>query len=308
MDLNEILKVYKEDFKINENEFLKVQCIFLSDIYQRYNNDLDCANIVLFFAKRLHYKILRERDKDLDYDISFKNFWNNHHKLTQDDLKTIDVANQTGLPKETARRKIQVLLKHKVLKKTGKRIYWSPTILDENSYNKIVSNHIGIIARLISNLLLRLNLKIPTEIINKLIVKNFSFYWYHFLNTQLNFLKYWKNNLNDLELLLIAIECCIQGNLIITNKHQGISEKIISANTISNITGIPRATCVRKLAQLHKLKLIEKDSATKKYYIAPGNMNNNRIFTKESESNITVMFAEFFLIIIRALKRKENVF
>ena len=92
------------------------------------------------------------------------------------------------------------------------------------------------------------------------------------------------------------------------NKHQGISEKIISANTISNITGIPRATCVRKLAQLHKLKLIEKDSATKKYYIAPGNMNNNRIFTKESESNITVMFAEFFLIIIRALKRKENVF
>ncbi len=305
MDINEILKVYKEDLKINENEFLKVQCIFLSDIYQRYNNDLDCANIVLFFAKRLHYKILRERDKDLDYDISFTNFWSNHHKLTQDDLKTIDVAKQTGLPKETARRKIQVLLKLKSLKKSGKKIYWSPTVVDETSYNKIVSNHISIISRLISNLLLRLNLKFSTDIVNKLIMKDFSFYWYHFLNTQLNFLKYWKNNLNDLELLLIAIECSIQGNLIIANKQQGISEKIISANTIANITGIPRATCVRKLAQLHKLKLIEKDNITKKYYISPVNLSNNRIFTKESQSNIVIMFAEFFLIIIKALKRKE---
>ena len=304
MNLEKILKIYREDHRINENEFLKVQCIFLSTIYRRYN-DLDCANIVLFFAKKLHYKILRKRDEDLDYDISFENFWNNHHKMQQETLKTIDVANQTGLPKETARRKIQLLLKRKTLKKSGKKIFWSPTIEDEKSYNLIVGEHITIISRLLANILQRLNLRFTSDEIKKLIMKNFSFYWYHYLSTQLKYLKYWKGNINDLELLLIAIECSIQGNLYIANRRGISDEVVISANTVSNITGIPRATCVRKLTELQKLKLIDKSNSTKKFSINHQSLNNNRVFTKERNLEITNMFSEFFFIIIKALNRKD---
>ena len=78
LDIGKIKSTYKNNYNQIQGVFLNVQSSFLSGIYDRYWKDLDSANIVLFFAKRLHYKILRERDKDLDYDISFTNFWSNH--------------------------------------------------------------------------------------------------------------------------------------------------------------------------------------------------------------------------------------
>ena len=75
----------------------------------------------------------------------------------------------------------------------------------------------------------------------------------------------WHNKLKDLELLLISIQCLIQANLSLQKKGtkintQGeireridISQSTISATSISEITGIPRATCIRKL---EKEKLI----------------------------------------------------
>ena len=103
--LKEIVKVYKHNYGKILDEFLSVQSDFLSDIYKRYDKDLDAANIVLFFAKNLHEKTLRERDKDLDFNISFEKFWENHEQTKQENRKIIDIAESTGLPKETARRR-----------------------------------------------------------------------------------------------------------------------------------------------------------------------------------------------------------
>ena len=58
-------------------------------------------------------KTLRERDKDLDFNISFEKFWENHEKTKQDNRKIIDIAQSTGLPKETARRKVNNLIRTK---------------------------------------------------------------------------------------------------------------------------------------------------------------------------------------------------
>ena len=52
--LKEIVKVYKNNYGKILDEFLGVQSDFLSDVYKRYNKDLDAANIVLFFAKNRH--------------------------------------------------------------------------------------------------------------------------------------------------------------------------------------------------------------------------------------------------------------
>ena len=51
INLGEIVKVYKHNYGKILDEFLSVQSDFLSDIYKRYDKDLDAANIVLFFAK-----------------------------------------------------------------------------------------------------------------------------------------------------------------------------------------------------------------------------------------------------------------
>ena len=52
----------------------------------------------------------------------------------------------------------------------------------------------------------------------------------------------------------------------------------ISATSISDITGIPRATCIRKLDKFVKMKVLQKNSKTKKSYSKKGNHVDIQIF------------------------------
>ena len=99
------------------------------------NKDLDAANIVLFFAKNLHQDTLRLRDNDLSTDISFENFWNNHSKIKQKNFKIISIAKETGLPKETTRRKINNLIKNKMMGKDKIYLTGTPEAKHKERYN-----------------------------------------------------------------------------------------------------------------------------------------------------------------------------
>jgi hypothetical protein len=43
----------------------------------------------------------------------------------------------------------------------------------------------------------------------------------------------------------------------------------ISATSISEVTGIPRANCIRKLEKYIKMKMVEKNPVTKRYNLIP---------------------------------------
>ena len=94
--------------------FTPHQSNFLSDLYKRYEC-LDSANIVLFFAKKTHQAILRKKEYDLNYDLSFEKFWDNHNEVVIENSTIIDIAKSSSLPKETARRKLVELIKKKIL-------------------------------------------------------------------------------------------------------------------------------------------------------------------------------------------------
>ena len=115
--------------------------------------------------------------------------------------------------------------------------------------------------------------------IQKEIKNNYSFFfWYHYLNFQLKYFKFWQEKLKDLEMLLIGLQAQIQTLNFIKNKvsidsNYFFSNKIpkgfnirdanISATSISDITGIPRATCIRKLERFVRMKFLEKDKTPK---------------------------------------------
>jgi len=301
----EIQKVYKENYRKIIGEFMNIQSEFLSGIYNRYDKDLDAANIVLFFAKNLHQDTLRLRDNDLNIDISFSNFWNNHSKIRQKNFKIISIAKETGLPKETTRRKINNLIKNKMLEKQKNSVSWKPVEKHKDSYNKIVTEELKQISKLIQVICVHLNITFSREKIADELKKYYSFYWYHYLNTQLKYLKMWQNRLNDLELLLISMQCLIQSNL---NSDKGINENIklgsVSATSISDVTGIPRATCIRKLDKLFKMKIIKKDQETKRYYFDNKKIYNSNILKPDEVAENTIeIFSDFFLIILKALLR-----
>jgi len=313
VDIAEVKKVYKNNYAQILGLFMNVQSDFLSGIYNRYNKDLDAANIVLYFAKNLHQETLRERENDLDYDISFENFWNNHSKTKQKKLKIIEISEQTGLPKETTRRKVHNLLKTKTLLKDKNSISWLPAEIHKSSYNSIINQEVNQLAKLIKFFSNQLNYNLSSEKISEDIKKNFSFYWFHYLNTELKYLRMWHNKLKDLELLLISIQCLIQANLSLQKKGakidgQGeirervdITQATISATSISEITGIPRATCIRKLEKLHKLKFLKKDANSKRYYSDFKSSHNASLNSKETSEFTVDIFSEFFCLALRTL-------
>ena len=297
--------------------FTPLQSDFLTGLYKRYQS-LDNATLVLYFAKKTHHAILRKKDYDLNYDLSFENFWNNHSKVETPPSTIIKIAKDANLPKETTRRKLLELTKQQVLIKKNNHMYWLPNEEYKKSYNLIVNQEINDVAKLTKYVTDKINLNFSIEEITSEYKKKFSFYWFHYLDLQLKWMKMWKGRLNDLEIALIFLQIASYlssktatsmshhklfdqpGQVTTVLKKEAVS---ISATSISEVTGIPRATCIRKLNLMVKQKLVTQDKNTKRYFIIQEAFNK-KFISKELTEKVVEIFSEFYFISIRALSSK----
>ena len=71
----------------------------------------------------------------------------------------------------------------------------------------------------------------------------------------------------------------------------------MSATSISLITGIPRASCIRKLKLLCDKKIIKKDFSTKRYYSNIYNKKNSR-FNFDNNNKTVNYFSEFLFTLL----------
>ena len=296
--------------------FYEMESSFLSGVYKRYG-DLEGGNIVIFFARDCHLEILRKREKDLNFNLSLDNFWNNHKNIFQSKKKIILVSKETGLPKETTRRKIISLIKKKHLKKGEKnKLFWEPDFPQKETYVKIIDEEINSLSKFIFEQLKLLSHNMPVSKIEKEIKNNYSFYWYHFLNVQLEYIKFWQDKLKDLEMLLIGVQVLILTlNSLKRNNNEFLSifdnEKNmktlsennadISATSISDITGIPRATCIRKLDKFVKMKVLQKNVKSKRYSLILNQTTFNPMLQPEWMKHKISIISNFSSIIIKGL-------
>jgi len=310
-----IEKKILENYMEYQNLFVQFQSKFLTELHTKYQG-LENGNIFLYYAKQTHQDILRQKDYDLNFNLSYKNFWSNHHRANPRKKSIVNIAEDTFLPKETARRKILELIKQQVLGKKNKKISWLPNEQYKQSYNLYVNQEIKDVSRLISFVSEKINFSISSEVIIEEIEEKFSFYWFHYLNVQLNYLKLWTKQFNDRELILIFLQ--LASMFVSKAKEKNLSYKdlydkpsliqnfissSISVTSISEVTSIPRATCVRKLSRLVALKVIEQDKNTKRYYIIPNSIADNLI-SKKITGEIIKLFSEFYFICIRAINAK----
>ncbi len=322
-----IEKVLLDNFIDLMPSFYEMESLFLSGIYERYG-DLEGGNIVIFFARDLHLEILRKREADLNFNLSLDEFWNNHKDILQKKKKIITIAKSTGIPRETTRRKILSLIKTKHIKKTEKNtVFWEPDAKSKDSYIKIIEEQINSLSRFIFQQSRFFSLNIPISKIEKEIKNNYSFYWYHYLNAQLQYIKLWQVRFKDLEMLLIGLQTLIQSircsknfsrlqNLdsFLTNRAAKDNNSFdaknagISATSISEVTGIPRANCIRKLEKYIKMKMIEKDPITKRYNLIPAQIKfapslaNSILDGIKHAINI---FSEFSSILLKSLSKSR---
>ena len=285
IDQKKIEDSFEKNFSKLLPIFYEMQSSFLSGIYKRYG-DLEGGQIVIYFARNLHLKVMRKRENDLAFDLSLEKFWFNHQNTLQDKHKIISVSRFTGLPKETARRKIMQLTKSKHLKKSSKNnLYWEPASQYKETYMKIIKEQINSLSKFLYEQSKYLGMSIPFTKFYKEIEKNYCFYWYHYLNAQLEFMKYWQIKTKDLEILLIGLQSVIQSfNYFkqISNKNRHYDSATvsspyldISATSVSEVTGIPRATCIRKLEWLAKSKFVKKNPENKRYRLLHNNLSDS---------------------------------
>ena len=308
-------------------EFYEMQNQFL---YSRYkiNNSMETSNILTFLGRSLHLSIVRERESHLNYDVSLNNFFFNINKnASNSGHKIASIVSTTGIPKETVRRKIKKLQERKVvdLNKKTKEYFWILKPQNKEIFIDFIENDIKAIAKFILAVTKLLGLNLKIKFIEEEIKTQFSFYYYHYYGCQLQWFKMWQTKIKDVDLIFIAIQALIpalkykktkytskadENNIysIIGKSYVSSNSKkyAISASSISEISGIPRATCLRKIEKLIQLGMLRKENDTKRYYINQSLGDRTRHITKKENIDYTIqIFSEFLSIIISALLIKK---
>jgi len=156
---------------------------------------------------------------------------------------------------------------------------------------------------------------VPLVKIEKEIRNNYSFYWYHYLSVQLQYIKFWQEKLNDLEMLLIGLQTIIQTVHYMNKKSENgyLSQKIhknmsikdanISATSVSEVTGIPRATCIRKLDKFVKMKILDKDEQSKRYFLRLNQSTLNPLLEGDWFKQKVSILSDFSSVVMKGLFR-----
>ena len=295
------------------NNFMSFESDYLANLNKNFKS-IDNAYLALIFVKRVHQEILRFREQDLNSDISLEKFWDNHERVQQEKLTIMEISKISGLPKETARRKLLYLIKNKFLAKKGNIITWTPDEDFKKNYFQSVEYYSTLFSQLLKNAAKYINIDLDVEVIKKDIKKKFSFYMFHFLDVQQRYLKLFLDKLGDLELFFIGLQVIIVTAIRLKEKNYSMNDFFrnpdlvkeyqqydISATSISDVTGIPRATCIRKLDQLAKLKIVQQSKITKRYYILPELFG--KFLNKEQTTQVAELFSKFYSLFIRTLRQ-----
>ena len=300
--------------------FYELQSSFLCGIYKKYKS-IETANIILCFARNVHLEIIRQRERDLNFNVSLENFWKNFKNIHKPTEKITSVVKITGIPKETARRKITNLMEAGLLEKNkkNKSYTWILSEREKVNFFEIIESETKNLSNFISKIVKDLGMKPNNQIVEDEIRSQFSFYWYHYLSCQLEWLKFWQLKLKDNDLLLIAMQATIPTLHFIDKNLKSINiddvfkiigqvntnecnNCAISATSVSEVTGIPRATAIRKLDKLVHLGFLVREIKTKRYSINQSmDARTKNIMSKDNVSFTIKTFSEYIAIILNSL-------
>lgn len=255
------------------------QWTWLNTNYKCFNDLIKYLISIYFVQKTLEYYF--ENGLTISYDKFYSDLTIQIEKFNISSL-----SKEFNLPKETMRRKIQELENQKVIIKKNRNI-----ILDRNAYDfvkpirqiKVTSNYLHKILKIMKKEGYVKSV-ISAEDVTDIIKTNFSRCWLWFYQFQIPNMITWKNYFNDINEFYIIGTCWINQvyntqnkinisnttNKILDNVHKYVSQNPgtgLNAMSISEMTGLPRATVIRKNKNLIKKNLLFLDD--NKHYIVP---------------------------------------
>lgn len=292
---DQIKDALEENFIYLMVDFYEAQVEFLSSLIKLFN-DLDRAYILLFLIKKTYSERYLDMYSDSNSERSLNEFIKKAFKHQISNFKIVEISSELNLPKETVRRKVLELNKHKFLIKKEKNltINWSNIV-----FNKIFENQITITSKFLSKFSIFysrkkfLGMEYSQIELKKIIKKNFILHLYFFLDFQLKWYKLWKEKSEDMNIVVIFMFCSLNNLYQIKrdrpeeskknyyktlNFHTAlINQNGLNATSISELSGIPRPTVLRKIKFLLNKKLITKDSNNLYSIVNEESSYNNKI-------------------------------
>ncbi|WP_440677065.1 MarR family transcriptional regulator [Candidatus Pelagibacter sp. HIMB1587] len=259
LDEKKVTSVINKKF----NNFVPAFYKFVSEwVISAYSNfkDIEMYMILIYLVNN-NFKFFKKNGIQVDYNTFYKD-----KTLEIEAIKIIEISRDLQMPKESVRRKIIYLEKIGVIRRIRKKIF-----IDRSAYETVqpisALKNISYLVSISSKILKQEN-KIPNSFssneITDTIKNNFSYCWYEFYKFIFSYFFRWRKETKDLETLCVALllisNASSSKNFIIQDidiekwrKRISFADKIgLNSMSISDITGIPRPTVVRKVNFLIK--------------------------------------------------------
>ena len=293
----DILKVLERKYSLMGPMWVNQQCEWMNGIYASFKNH-DKFLILIFLVKKTLDFYSRNFTK-----VTYEEFYSKD--IVQIERFSIaEISEALCIPKESARRKILELEEVTAIRKIKNKI-----IIDRSKfYFTKPQNSIKRISRFLTTLSdiseneNFLSDSITSEELELIIKDNFSYVWKLYYELQIPMMIRYKEVFGDIESFHIFGICVLNEHLHakkVSEDHMHRDEFLnsffssensqgINAMSISDITGIPRATVIRKLKKLVKQKKLRID--IKKHYKLT--MSFEKVL-KPIQRNILVKLANF---------------
>ena len=260
-----INKIIKNNFALLASSFFTLTSNWFIRAYDHFK-DIDKFVIIIYLINK-DLIFFRKNGVKIDYETFYRD-----KSIEIDKINISDISKDLNIPKESTRRKLLDLEKSGVIKKSGKKIF----IIRDAFYAARATdtlNEISTILHEFNKILKKEKLVNEVYSVKEIIAsmkENFSFCWYQFNKFWFSYMGRWRNELKDLEILCIGMVVVINAvknkefnpkkNLRSFQKElMGSDTRGVNAMSISEITGIPRPTVVRKLKYLIDRKFLHID-------------------------------------------------
>ena len=275
----DIREVLEKNFVSIIPVWAPMQLAWVNNVYRTFH-DYEKFMIIMHLLLQT-FEAYSKNFVKLNYDEYF-----DQNEVEIKSINVMEISKSLNIPKETARRKINELEEMGAIKRINKKI-----IIDRNTWPNIkpqetikrMTRFLSTLSKLCVNEGL-IQEPISSESLTKTCKEYFSFVWQLYYEMQMPMLLGYKKVYGDLESFHIHGICLV--NHALHSKKNDNSEMNkefylekyffaeqkdevgVNAMSISDITGIPRATVIRKLNILLKQKFLTIDS--KKHYSITG--------------------------------------
>jgi hypothetical protein len=310
----------KDIYYILRKKFTSIQPIWISfqmrwmdNLYRTFHDYEKFMIIIYLMVKTFDY--YSKNFVKLNYDDFFS-----QNEIEVETLNVMEISNALNIPKETTRRKINELEELGAIKKSDKKI-----LIDRNAWPSIkpeetlknMSYFLSTLSKMLfeEGFILK---QIDSNQIARASKDNFSFVWKLYYDMQIPMLLMSKKIHGDLETFHIHGAClsnqALNAQKIDTSEmsKELYLEKYffgdrnefsgINAMSISDITGIPRATVMRKLNKLVKEKFLTIDS--KKHYSTNRGVHKKKLLLVQN--NTFINLSKFAARIYNLSLMKDN--